>query len=87
MCNLPFCLTSTRSTHTQGHAHAHEHANAYNALFFGAKLFALLPPLTGSFRRDGRGSALAREAADLVRDLDDDDADFDWRAAVPRRGA
>ena len=35
----------------------------------------------------GRGSALAREAADLVRDLDDDDADFDWRAAVPRRGA
>ncbi|KAH8067696.1 SET domain-containing protein [Aureococcus anophagefferens] len=34
----------------------------------------------------GRGSALAREAADLVRDLDDDEADFDWRAAVPRRG-
>ena len=42
---------------------AHEHANAYNALFFGAKLFALLPPLTGSFRRDGRGSALEHLAA------------------------
>ena len=29
---------------------AHEHTNAYNTLFFGAKLFLLFPPLQGHWR-------------------------------------
>jgi len=31
----------------------HEHSHAYNALFYGAKLWALLPPLAGDFRGGG----------------------------------
>ena len=40
--------------------------NAYNALFFGAKLFALLPPFAGHWRRDGaRGDAVVEDLGRL----------------------
>ena len=44
----------------------HEHSNAYNALFFGAKLFALLPPFAGHWRRDGaRGDTVVEDLGRL----------------------
>ena len=38
----------------------HEHSHAYNALFYGAKLWALLPPLAGDFRGGGAPRGIPR---------------------------